>query len=37
MALSFPSSPTPNQIYAVGDQSWKTGKVYNIVMTEREV
>lgn len=23
MALNFPSSPTPNQIYTVGDQSWK--------------
>lgn len=23
MALSFPSSPTPDQIYTVGDQSWK--------------
>jgi hypothetical protein len=23
MALSFPPSPTPDQIYTVGDQSWK--------------
>ncbi len=23
MALNFPASPSPNQIYTVGDQSWK--------------
>jgi hypothetical protein len=36
MALNFPASPTINQIYAVGDQSWKWDGVAWIALSSAE-
>lgn len=36
MALNFPSSPTLNQVYTVGNSSWKWNGTYWVAISQQE-